>query len=187
MRQIVRDLVERIAPVDELEAEHRSDVLAWIDRGVEIFRRVKPATPPKHLVSYCLLVDPSAERALLVDHRDAGRWLPTGGHVEPDEHPAVAARREIEEELGITPCFLSPVGADPLFVTVTPTAGRSQHHVDVSLWFVFEGSVDEAISPDEREFGGARWWDFDEIRPGDGPVFDPHLPRLITKLRRHLP
>ncbi|MEU4312510.1 NUDIX domain-containing protein [Nocardia sp. NPDC024068] len=40
----------------------------------------------------------------------AGLWLPPGGHVEPDEHPARTACREVAEELGIT-VDLTPVSA----------------------------------------------------------------------------
>ncbi|MEE3919135.1 NUDIX domain-containing protein [Micromonospora sp. BRA006-A] len=28
-------------------------------------------------------------------------WLPSGGHVEPGEHPADTVRRELREELGV--------------------------------------------------------------------------------------
>ena len=183
MRSVVRELVRAVEPFDELEGEHRADVLAWIDSGAGIFRTAKPATPPKHLVSYCLVVDPDAERALLVDHRDAERWLPTGGHVEPGEHPVAAATRELQEELGIRPPFHHRVGEVPLLVTVTPTAGRSQAHTDVSLWFVFEAPMSAPVAPDEGEFHGVRWWPFDEITPSGTARFDPHLPRFIAKLR----
>jgi 8-oxo-dGTP diphosphatase len=185
VRGVVRSLVEQIVPWDFEEAEHRLDVLGWIDAGNEIFRTVKPATPPKHLVSYCVLVDTDRGHVLLVDHRDAGRWLPTGGHVEPDEHPAAAASREITEELQVVARFHPAVGARPLLVTVTQTAGRSESHTDVSLWFVFEGSLDKAIVPDETEFVGARWWPFEDVKHGAGAHFEPHLPRFIDKLRVH--
>lgn len=91
MRDVVHRLVEEVEPHDRLEADHRLDALAWLAGGEDIFRMAKPATPPKHLVSYCVLVDSETERILLVDHRDAERWLPTGGHVEVDEHPAATA------------------------------------------------------------------------------------------------
>jgi 8-oxo-dGTP pyrophosphatase MutT (NUDIX family) len=186
MRQSVRELVAGITPSDEVEAEHQADVLTWIDSGVEIFRRVKPTTPPKHLVSYCMLVDSDNGRALLVDHRDAQRWLPAGGHIEPDEHPVAAAQREIHEELRIRPPFHRGVGGLPLFVTVTSTGGLSESHTDVSLWFVFEGSMGEAVAADEQELIAARWWLFDEIRSVGGARFDPHLPRFVKKFRRQV-
>ncbi len=176
-------MVHGIEPMDSEEAEHRSDVLAWIDAGSPLFRTAKPATPPKHLVSYCVLADTDSERIFLVDHRDAERWLPTGGHVEPDEHPADAAAREMSEELGIRPDFLAPVGPYPLLVTVTQTTGRSVPHTDVSLWFAFDLPTVGRIHPDATEFVGSRWWDLDVVRHGDGTRFDPHLPRFVAKLR----
>lgn len=183
MRAEIRTLVEEIAPLDSTEADHRLDVLEWLASPAEIFRTAKPATPPKHLVSYCVLVDTARQELLLVDHRDAGRWLPTGGHVDVGEHPADTAHREMIEELGITPRFHPPVGARPLMVTVTRTQGRSEPHTDVSLWFVFDGSSEAALAPDTTEFAGAKWWRFDEVRANGPAKFDPHLPRFIDKLR----
>jgi 8-oxo-dGTP pyrophosphatase MutT (NUDIX family) len=40
-------------------------------------------------------------RVLLHRHRKQGYWLPPGGHIEPNELPDVAARREIVEETGL--------------------------------------------------------------------------------------
>jgi ADP-ribose pyrophosphatase YjhB (NUDIX family) len=98
---LVHDLVSELALVDDLEAEHRSDTLRWLRTTDDVFRRVKPATPTRHLVSYVVPIDRTDGSVLLVDHVNAGLWLPPGGHVEPDEHPARTARREAREELGI--------------------------------------------------------------------------------------
>lgn len=35
-------------------------------------------------------------------HRKLGLWLPPGGHIEPNELPDEAARREVLEETGLT-------------------------------------------------------------------------------------
>lgn len=119
---------------------------------------------------------------LLVDHRDAGRWLPTGGHVDVGEHPATTARRELAEELGIEPPFHPATGAHPFFVTVTETSGTSARHTDVSLWFVFAGSRSDQIRPDPREFAGARWWPFEQIGADPEVPVEPHLGRALAKL-----
>ena len=41
------------------------------------------------------------ERVLLILHRKLGKWLPLGGHIEPDEDPETAAKREAREESGL--------------------------------------------------------------------------------------
>ena len=39
-------------------------------------------------------------KVLLVHHRKLDKWLPLGGHIELDEDPEQAARREAKEESG---------------------------------------------------------------------------------------
>ena len=41
------------------------------------------------------------QRILLHWHAKLGRWLPPGGHIEPDELPDEAALREVMEETGV--------------------------------------------------------------------------------------
>lgn len=40
------------------------------------------------------------QKVLLIYHPKLQKWLPPGGHVEMDETPAEAARREVREETG---------------------------------------------------------------------------------------
>src|SRR5215203_4474205 len=101
MRAAIRSELESIHPLDALEVKHQSEALAWVDSGAPLFRTAKPATPPKHLVSYFAVVD--GEGILLVDHKNAQLWLPPGGHVEEGEHPRATVAREVREELGFVP------------------------------------------------------------------------------------
>jgi 8-oxo-dGTP pyrophosphatase MutT (NUDIX family) len=140
-------------------------------------------TRPKHLVAYFVLVDTARKAVLLVDHRNARLWLPTGGHVETEEHPLATVHRELREELGVTANLLTDVSSNPLLVTQTTTVGHDAGHVDVSLWYVLEGSVDKAMTPDANEFVAVRWWTIDEISTPPPEMFDPHLPRFVRKLQ----
>jgi len=177
----IRALVAQIEPADELEAEHRAEALAWIDSTRDLFRRVSsPVDPRMHLVSYFLLVDPDGP-VLLGDHLKSGLWLPSGGHVEPGEHPVETVRRECVEELAVEAVFARG-GEQPLFVTVTETVNSSDPHRDVSLWFLLESSRDEPLTPDPGEYRSVRWWAPEEVATADPALFDPHLPRLLSKL-----
>lgn len=40
-------------------------------------------------------------RVLLILHRKLNKWLPPGGHLDPNETPAEGARREALEETGV--------------------------------------------------------------------------------------
>jgi 8-oxo-dGTP diphosphatase len=181
LRAEIHRLVAHVVPVDEAEADHRRQTLAWLEGTSDIFRRIKPGTPSPHLVSYFLLIDHDHDDVLLVDHRKAGLWLPTGGHVEPGEHPAATVYREAREELGIEAVFSPVTGEDPLFVTVTQTAGTAGQHTDVSLWFVLSCGRRQPLTPDPAEFRAARWWTRDQIEQTSPSRFDPHMNRMLGK------
>jgi 8-oxo-dGTP diphosphatase len=177
---VIHELVSRIAPLDSLEAKHIADTLQWLEGTDDVFRREKPATPARHLVSYVVLLDKSNFEVLLVDHVNSGLFLPAGGHVEPDEHPATTARRECREELGFD-AILGGNGVDPVFLTVTRTVGLDPGHVDVSLWYIAAGSRSSRLILEEVEFRGARWWTLDEVSSASEADFDPHFRRFLSK------
>jgi 8-oxo-dGTP pyrophosphatase MutT (NUDIX family) len=174
MRAAIRLEIESIHPLDDLEEAHRSEALAWVDSGASLFRIAKPDVPPKHLVSYFVLVD--GEYVLLVDHRQDQLWLPTGGHVEPDEHPRAAVLRELREELEIDP---ENEVAYPMFITCTTTVGLTARHTDVSLWYVVACSRHKPLKHDSTEFADLRWFHFSEVPLSRA---DPHLDRFLRKL-----
>lgn len=184
MRDAIAALIAGIRPFDQLERDQLAGAAAWVASGAPLCRTAKPATPPQHLVSYVLVVDPARRQALLVDHKLAGLWLPCGGHVEPGEHPSATAERELAEELGLPASFLLP---GPLFLTVTETVGATAGHTDVSLWYVVRADSRPAgisqLAGDEGEFHDVRWFPFDEL---PHPRTDPHLQRCVDKLVGYL-
>ena len=111
----VRAELAAIKAYDHLEKAHLEDAIAWVESGAVLCRVFKPATPPKHLVSYFALIDEL--HVLLVDHKKANLWLPTGGHVEPGEDPRATVVRELKEELGLQ-ISIGDVGP-PRMITVT--------------------------------------------------------------------
>jgi 8-oxo-dGTP diphosphatase len=174
MRTSIRAEIAAIQPFDDVERAHLHDALAWVDSGAQLCRIQKPAIPPKHLVSYFVLVDDG--HVLLVDHKNAQLWLPSGGHVEPGEHPRATVIRELREELGLE------TGAPPerpLMLTVSQTVGVTAGHTDVSLWYVINADRRLPIEFDADEFHAIRWFRF-----SDAPLSrcDPHMSRFLRKL-----
>jgi 8-oxo-dGTP diphosphatase len=183
LKSMITALVSDIELTDDLGRKHTRDVLSWLAGTDDIFRRARPLTPSPHLVSYFLLVDRLAGRVLLCDHRLSGLWLPTGGHVEPGEHPLDTVRREAVEELGVTAQPDPEFGDRPFFLTMTETVGPpATRHVDVTLWFALAGSIGQALHPDPREFDQVRWWTVAELRQAGLDRFEPHLLRALDAL-----
>ena len=179
MRNQIKKIIQSIKPFDALEAEQISYVIEWIDSGEELFRLEKPAIPPIHLVSYFVLLDVDKKKIMLVDHINAEHWLPTGGHVEKNEHPYQTVIREIQEELNFTADFLSN---EPFFLTQTITTGKTAGHTDISLWYVLNADSFKELNYDPEEFNGYKWFDYGEILNTDISKFDPHMHRFIKKL-----
>jgi 8-oxo-dGTP pyrophosphatase MutT (NUDIX family) len=46
------------------------------------------------------------QKVLLIHHRKHNKWLPPGGHLDPNETPPEAARREAREETGLEITFI---------------------------------------------------------------------------------
>lgn len=194
VRAAIVELTTAITPLDSREAADRQKALDWIASTADIFRTQKPDVPQTHLVSYFVLVDPEAQKILLVDHIKAGLWLPAGGHVEPNEDPAETVRRECVEELQVPAVFMgydegqreSQAKPQPLFITATITNGQGQH-TDVSLWYVLQATADDpAIVWDPREFKNVQWWTIHDIMSSPIKNFDPELHRFCTKLQTEL-
>lgn len=181
--QAVHRLVGALDPCDDLEADHQAAALRWLEATDDVFRRAKPATPNPHLVSYVVMVDPTNGSSLLVDHVRANLWLPPGGHVEPDEHPADTARRELREELGVD-VGLTGGHQTPKFLTVTKTVGTGRAHTDVSLWFCTPLHRTATLHPDFTECRSVRWWTPLEVRNQPTACFDPHFKRFLAKVRQ---
>ncbi len=183
MRNQIKQLIKSIKPFDDLEASHISDAIVWIDSGAEIFRIEKPDIPPKHLVSYFVLFDYHKEKIMLVDHIKAELWLPSGGHVEKNEHPNITVEREIQEELNMPAKFFMN---EPFFITQALTVGKTAGHTDVSLWYLLTTDSEKPIKYDPGEFNGYKWFTYDEILKTPIEKLDPHMHRFMEKLKTTL-
>ena len=168
-------LITEITPLNNTEKQVIQETLEWIASRAPLYRLHKPDFPKKHLVTYFLHFDPTTEKVLLVDHRKANLWLPAGGHVEPNEAPLDAVKRECFEELGVEPDFIQMT---PLFISATETPPPNDPHIDVSLWYLLKGDASTTFLFDQKEFRSVRWFSFDEI-----PFHhtDPHLKEFIEK------
>ncbi|MER6136163.1 NUDIX domain-containing protein [Streptomyces sp. NPDC001815] len=174
-------LLDGVRPWDEQERAHLATAAEWIAGGAPLYRTRKPDVPAVHLVSYFVVLDENREELLLVAHRKAGLWLPSGGHVEPAEDPWDTVVRECREELHIEAVPSRVAGAVPFFLTVTRTRGQGRH-TDVSLWYVLHADVGSVTSFDEGEFETVKWLSLPQVLAEPGDTLDPHMHRFTRKL-----
>ena len=124
-----------------------------------------------------------AGRVLLIHHCALDRFLQPGGHVDRDETPLEAARREVAEETGLhglelLSCsdFLTPWDVDSHEIPAKPKRGEPAHvHHDFRYLFRYSGEED-AVRANESEVRAYRWADLREMAQM------PEFVRVVGKL-----
>lgn len=110
-----------------------------------------------------------AGRVLLHLHRKLGKWLPPGGHIEPDELPDEAALREVEEESGLVIELMGTQGIpsdypDDTVQLVVPAGIQLERitpgheHIDL----VYFARIRRVASPSDP-FESFQWFALDDL------------------------
>ena len=183
-RQLVHDLISSVEANEPHEAIDLDLAIQWIECGSPLYRTDDPATHDQHLCVYFVPFDHVRGRILLVDHIKARRWLPPGGHIEVDEDPRAAVKREADEELKLKADFHPMFGDAPFFVTINKTRAPS-NCTDVTLWFIVAADDRTVLQPDPWEMNDVRWCDL-ATRDEWETHCDRHMPRFLDKLEAHL-
>jgi len=127
------------------------------------------STLPGHVTGAAIVLSPDRTKVLLIHHRFLDMWLQPGGHWDPDENtPLQAARREAEEETGVSIAEYLPASkTDPLVPVhiethqIPANAAKQEpghYHHDFRYVFVAGSKV---LSHQETEVSQAAWFDFD--------------------------
>lgn len=114
-------------------------------------------------------------RFLLIKHRRLGVYLPPGGELNDGETPLEAARRELQEETGLTGRFVDGLGVDG---TPAGLLGYEEHQAGskgLHMNFAFVADVDTDQVTPNQEFSEYQW-------VTDGAGLD--CPRNVVELGR---
>ncbi len=177
-RDHLRGLLAAHVPGDAVEEGHLGRMRDLL--GVDGDPFARDHWSPGHFTASSFVLSPTRDALLLILHSKLGRWLQPGGHVDPhDEDIFAAARREVEEEVGLTalPFAFGPAVFD-VDVHVIPTLrGQPAHrHFDVRFAFVAP-SLTATAGSDALD---ARWVALDAV---EGLETDESVLRAVRKLR----
>lgn len=144
----------------------------------------------RHFVTSVYVVHNGA--TLLHEHDGLGMWLPPGGHIDRDELPHEAARREVLEETGLDVTFLEDrPGVESSLAQPLPRPQQLQledinvyddtvghQHID----FVYYATAEKrTLDPDAGEQPAADWEWLDRTALADPPA---DLPKDVQETAR---
>ena len=151
--------------------ESRENVTKWLKSTKDIYRTGPSNAPFRHIVVYCVLIDPIVEKILLLGHKKSGKLLPAGGHVDIGEDPLHTSVRELYEETGVREQSLlsHPMSKKLTHLSITKISGELAHE-DVNLYYLFcIDSKCNDINPQkyaphyEEEFTSFDWYDIKTV------------------------
>lgn len=106
---------------------------------------------------------------LLIDHKKLLKWLPAGGHIELNESPEDAAKREVKEETGyeieLIPCNELSVA----WGVQTNLIKEGHEHTDI---IYLAKPIGGTLTLDSSETNGIKWFSLDEINDPEFRTFD---------------
>ena len=124
----------------------------------------------KHFTTSTYLMNESFTKTLFLLHPKFAKWLPPGGHIEKNETPEEAARREIAEETGvlnvnfIKPHFNSDFTDSRAEMLLKPHFLMSQlieeNHYHLDMIFFAKIKEDSYISPEKHQL---KWFSVKEV------------------------
>lgn len=158
----------------------------------------------RHFTATAFVIDPQG-RTLLLWHKRLRRWMPPGGHVDPDERPDEAARRECKEETGLDVEIIGDAQPD-LFagaahegsmiprpfamlleeIPACPERDEEAHqHMDF-LYLARPIAPDQTLLLAEQEGDELRWFSAEDIAAlADGDIFANVRHYITHFLRPH--
>lgn len=147
--------LSKIIPMSIDEENDVGSIIRWVKKESDIYRISPPNIPQKHLVVYFILIN--NDSILLVNHKKAGGWIPTGGHVDVNESLRSTVQREAKEELFID---IDHVLFDrPIMVSSIETSSETLSHTDVIVWYAIDASFLSIQAYDQSEFYDIAWFD----------------------------
>lgn len=188
---LLRTLLTRFESVSASSIARRnaSDVRAMVDRTARPWSR---SAVEGHLTASAWVLDRTHTHVAMIHHRKLNRWLQPGGHIDDtDVSWRDAARRELEEETGLTR-FVPQADEGELFdvdVHSIPARKDEPAHLHYDLRFLFVADVDAGADGPMRlnveESHDCRWFALTAL--ANDPSLGPETQRMIELSIRRFP
>lgn len=167
-------LLQAFVPADALEASYREEMLALVQSGDCCGR---DHFVPGHFTASSFVLPPHGDELLLIFHGKLHRWLQPGGHIDPtDDTVFDAARREVEEEVGLSE-LVALGGLFDVDVHVIPALKGDPSHKHFDLRFLFRATTRQVQAGSDAK--DAKWVSLSKVNAIES---DESVMRAVGKL-----
>jgi len=161
---------------DPQEAEHLARFHALLQGPGDVFAR--DHFVPGHVTASAFVLSPERSDLLLILHGKLNLWLQPGGHVDPDDVDVfAAARREVEEEVGLADLELAHNGVFDLDVHDIPAHKAHPPHAHYDVRILLRARHRDAVAGSDAK--AVRWVPLPEV---DAAHSDESVMRAVRKL-----
>ena len=178
------DVIVRFSPKDGREAREREMMLGLIAQYGDVL--LTRENDSAHMTASSIIVSRDRKRTLMAYHNIYQSWSWTGGHADGESDFEAIARREAQEETGIT--NLRRLGNGPASLEILPVwahVKRGRHvgshlHLNVSYLFEADESLPLRVAEDENSAVG--WIEVDSLcEKVTEPPMIPIYQRLLDR------
>lgn len=115
-----------------------------------------------HVTGSAWVVNRAGSHVLLTHHKKLGLWIQLGGHADGDSDVVRVARREAEEESGLTDLVREGTGLFDIDVHRIPAYGNDPGHFHWDLRYVFRATGRDVFRLSE-ESHELRWVEIHDL------------------------
>lgn len=185
MNKRLYDEISAYIPYDEKEAQDKEVMLKYIEQNEDVLTRNNEIA---HFTTSAWITNKTRDKILMIYHNIYDSWAWVGGHADGDEDLLHVAKKETEEETGVTNLIPISEGIYGLnIITVDNHIKRGKQvnshlHLDIEYAFEADDTVELQIKEDENS--GVKWIPIDEINNYSKELkMHPIYERLSKKLK----
>ena len=185
MNKRLYDEISAYIPYDEKEAQDKEVMLKYIEQNEDVLTRNNEIA---HFTTSAWITNKTRDKILMIYHNIYDSWAWVGGHADGDEDLLHVAKKETEEETGVTNLIPIKEGIYGLnIITVDNHIKRGNivnSHLHFDIEYLFEADENDLIRIKEDENSGVKWIPIDEINNYSKELkMHPIYERLSKKLK----
>jgi len=139
-----------------------------------------------HFCASACIVDNKENKVLFIHHKKLNKWLFVGGHIENNEDPETAVKREVKEETNLDIELLGeryPRETDYIKPFALQRNEVSDDHIHIDIFYVALVKDKNILKSKEDEVLNYRWFSENEILNDDIDTFVEKKQMAIDALR----